>query len=144
SGNDTLLFNGANISEKIDITANGSRVRLTRDVGSVTMDVNSMELIDVTARAGIDQITVGDLSGTGTKQVLIDLGGVPGTTQGDGASDRVIVNGADKAEKIKVTSDGNNVSVTGAPELVTVLSTEASDTLVIQGQGGNDIIDASG
>ncbi len=31
-GTDTLVFNGANINEKIDISANGSRVRLTRDV----------------------------------------------------------------------------------------------------------------
>src|SRR5499427_6328293 len=30
-GTDTLLFNGANIAEKIDISANGSRVRFTRD-----------------------------------------------------------------------------------------------------------------
>ena len=33
AGADTLLFNGANIAEKIDISANGGRVRFTRDVG---------------------------------------------------------------------------------------------------------------
>src|SRR5262249_41563740 len=38
-GTDTLVFNGANINEKIDISANGSRVRLTRDIGTVTMDL---------------------------------------------------------------------------------------------------------
>jgi hypothetical protein len=40
SGADTLQFNGANIAEKIDITANGSRVRFARDVAGIVMDVN--------------------------------------------------------------------------------------------------------
>ena len=34
-GIDTMLFNGANIAEKIDISANGSRVRFTRDVANI-------------------------------------------------------------------------------------------------------------
>ena len=45
AGSDTLLFNGANINEKIDISANGSRVRFTRDVAAITMDVNGVENI---------------------------------------------------------------------------------------------------
>jgi Ca2+-binding RTX toxin-like protein len=39
AGTDTLVFNGANLAENIDISANGSRVRLFRDVGTVTMDL---------------------------------------------------------------------------------------------------------
>ena len=42
AGTDTMLFNGANINENIDISANGSRVLLTRDVGNITMDVNGV------------------------------------------------------------------------------------------------------
>ncbi len=49
-GNDTLLFNGANVNENIDISANGARVRFFRDVGNVTMDLNSIENILFTAR----------------------------------------------------------------------------------------------
>ena len=33
AGTDTMLFNGANVNEKIDISANGERVRFSRDVG---------------------------------------------------------------------------------------------------------------
>ena len=44
-GNDTLVFNGANVNENFDISANGSRVRLFRDVGNVTMDLNGVETI---------------------------------------------------------------------------------------------------
>ena len=42
-GTDTLQFNGANINEKIDISANGTRARFTRDVANITMDINSVE-----------------------------------------------------------------------------------------------------
>ena len=43
AGTDTMLFNGANVDEKIDISANGSRVRFTRDVANITMDLNGVE-----------------------------------------------------------------------------------------------------
>ena len=39
-GNDTMLFNGANVNENIDISANGQRVRFSRDVANITMDLN--------------------------------------------------------------------------------------------------------
>src|ERR1700716_2958236 len=48
-GNDTLLFNGANVAETINISANGSRVRFTRDVANITMDVNDIEHIQFNA-----------------------------------------------------------------------------------------------
>ena len=63
-GNDTMQFNGANIDENIDLSANGSRLRLTRDVGNVTMDVNGVEKVNFNALGGADTITVNDLSGT--------------------------------------------------------------------------------
>jgi Ca2+-binding RTX toxin-like protein len=143
SGTDTLLFNGANVAENINISANGSHVRFTRDVANIVMDLNSIEQIDFTARGGADNITVGDLTGTGVKQVSIDLSGNPGSGQGDGAADQVTVNGPDKAEKITVSGNGTTVSVTGMPELVTIAGAEAIDNLTIQALGGNDTIDAS-
>src|SRR5262249_45375857 len=42
-GQDTLQFNGANVAERIDISANGPRVRFTRDVANITMDLNGVE-----------------------------------------------------------------------------------------------------
>ena len=74
-GTDTLLFNGANINENIDISANGQRVRFTRDVANITMDLNNIEHIQFNALGGADKITVDDLTGTDVKQVAIDLGG---------------------------------------------------------------------
>ena len=68
-GTDTLLFNGANIAEKIDISANGRRVRFTRDVANITMDLNGVEQINFNALGGADTITVNDLTGTDVTQV---------------------------------------------------------------------------
>ena len=48
-GTDTLVFNGANVNEKIDISANGHRARFTRDVANITMDLNGVEHIQFTA-----------------------------------------------------------------------------------------------
>ncbi len=141
TGNDTLQFNGANVNENVNISANGSRVRFFRDVANITMDVNGVENINFKALGGADTITVGDLSGTGVKQVGIDLGANP--SGGDGAADVVTVNGSDKAEKIKVTNAGTTVTVTGTPETVVVSNAETMDRLTILAQGGNDTIDAS-
>ena len=43
AGFDTMLFNGANVAENIDISANGGRVLFFRDVANVTMDLNDVE-----------------------------------------------------------------------------------------------------
>src|SRR5207237_8727660 len=47
AGTDTLQFNGSNVGENMDISANGSRVRLFRDVGNVTMDLNGLETVNI-------------------------------------------------------------------------------------------------
>ena len=48
-GRDTMVFNGSDVAENIDVSANGSRVRFTRDVGNVTMDLDGVEEIDFNA-----------------------------------------------------------------------------------------------
>src|SRR5205823_8438156 len=55
-GVDTLQFNGSNANENIDLSANGGRLRLFRDVGTVTMDVNGVEQVNVAALGGADTI----------------------------------------------------------------------------------------
>ncbi len=92
AGTDTLLFNGANVNENIDISANGERVRLFRDVGNVTMDLDGVEHIQLNALGGADTITVDNLAGTDVNQVAIDLGSPPGSGSGDGQSDTIVIN----------------------------------------------------
>ena len=101
-----MQFNGANANERIDLSANGNRLRLFRDVGNVTMDTNGVEQVNIVALGGSDSVTVNDLSGTDVAQVNIDLGSPAGTGTGDGQADTVIVNGTARADNIQITGNG--------------------------------------
>src|SRR6516165_3105466 len=144
-GTDTLVFNGANVNEKIDISANGQRARFTRDVANITMDLNGVEDIDFNALGGADTITVNDMTGTDVKDVAIDLSGTPGSGVGDGAADTVIVNGTNGKDTVQVSGSGGSVTVAGLPAFVTIAGAEgANDSLVIKTLGGDDVITAAG
>ena len=138
SGSDTMLFNGANINENINISANGGRVRFTRDVAAITMDLNDVENIQFNALGGADAITVNDLTGTDVKQVNLDLGG------NDGAADTVTLNATSGNDVIRISSNNGVITVTGLSETVTISNFDANDRIVINGLGGDDVIDASG
>src|SRR5262249_17553505 len=141
-GLDTMLFNGANIAEKMDVSANGSRTLFTRNIGTITMDLNDVERIDVTARGGEDSITVHDLTGTDVTEVNVDLAGTPGTGTGtgDGAADQVIVQGTSGDDIIHAATDGTSASVTGLAAVTNVTNLETIDQLIVDGGAGNDII----
>src|SRR5262249_10233735 len=135
-------FNGSNVNEKMDISANGHRVRLTRDVGNVTMDLNGMEHIQIAARGGTDTITVENLAGTDVTQVAIDLAGTPGSGVGDGAVDTVNVNGTNGKDTVQIQASLGTVTVSGLPAQVTITGSEATDQLVVSTGGGDDVITA--
>jgi Ca2+-binding RTX toxin-like protein len=143
-GQDTLLFNGANIAEQINITANGSRLRFTRDIANIVMDVNGTEIVNFNALGGADVITVGDLSGTGVTQVNLDLASPAGSGTGDNAADTVVVNGTNGNDNINIVGQGTSVSVVGLPAQVNITGSEgANDSLVVKALGGNDGVNAA-
>jgi Ca2+-binding RTX toxin-like protein len=133
-GHDTLAFNGSNVGEHIDISANGSRVRLTRDVGAVTMDVNGLDTIAVRALAGADTIAVGDLTGAHVRTVSVDLGGA------DGQPDDVIVNGTAGRDRVGMTVSGPQVTVAGLAATTQITGSEATDTLHVNTLDGKDTV----
>ncbi len=144
-GHDTLQFNGSNANENIDLSANGSRLRLFRDVGNVTMDVNGVEEVNVAALGGTDTITVNDLSGTGVTDVNIDLASPPGSGTGDGQADTVIINGTAGNDVIAVAGDAGHADVLGLAARVHISGAEAAnDRLIVNALGGDDVVDASG
>jgi Ca2+-binding RTX toxin-like protein len=143
-GNDTMIFNGANVNENFSLSANGSRLRLTRDVGNVVMDTNGVETIDVNALGGADTVRLGDLTGTGVTQVNIDLGSPAGSGTGDGAADTVIVSGTRHDDFIAVSGAAGQADVLGLAATVHIAGAEAAnDRLVVQALGGDDVVDAS-
>jgi Ca2+-binding RTX toxin-like protein len=140
-GKDQMLFFGSNISESFDVSASGSRVRLSRDIGNVTMDVNGTERIELRALGGADTINVNDLTGTDLTQLEVPLRGPSGG--GDGQADAIVVNATQGADNIAIAGDTGGLRVTGLHTTVNVFDQDpALDALTVNGLGGNDIIDA--
>ena len=138
AGFDTLDFRGANIGEIIDISANGGRALFTRNIAAVTQDANDVERISFTALGGADVITVFDLAGTDVTDVEIVL-------NADGAADVVRVRGTASDDVMVVVGSSGEVSVFGLAATVRISNFEAGiDRLVIEGLGGDDVIEASG
>jgi Ca2+-binding RTX toxin-like protein len=145
AGFDRMLFNGSNAAEQINIFANGGRVLFTRDIASVTMDLNDVERIDFNALGGADTVTIHDLSGTDVVEVNVNLSGTIGGTNGDGAADNLVVNGTTGDDVAIVVGDASGVTVFGLAAQVNITGAEgASDTLTIRGGDGDDVIEASG
>jgi Ca2+-binding RTX toxin-like protein len=143
AGRDEMVFNGANISERIDISANGGRIRFTRDVANITMDLDDTEVITFNALGGADAIVIGDLSGTDVTDVSLNLAGVGGA--GDGAVDTVTVTGTSGDDVAVVVGGGSTAQVLGLFAAVNITGVEpANDRLVVNALSGDDVIQASG
>jgi hypothetical protein len=141
-GADTMLFFGANIAENIDISANGGRVRFTRNIANIVMDLNDVESIDFRALGGADNIVVDDLTDTDMTAVGLDLRGPAGG--GDGAADTITVNGTQGDDQFGASGDAGGVSVTGLQATVNIVFQEqANDRLTLNALGGADVVDAS-
>lgn len=115
AGFDTLDFFASNASEIVGLSSNAGHLRLTRDVGSINLDVDATEKVIFHALGGTDSITVGDLSGTDVTQVVINLEGVIGAGSGDAVADTVIFNGTDTSNSITISGVGGNITIAGLP-----------------------------
>jgi Ca2+-binding RTX toxin-like protein len=143
NGTDTMVFNGANIAEQVDLSANGNRLRFFRTQANITMDTAGIETVDFNALGGADKVTVNDLTGTDVKTVNADLAATLGGTTGDGQTDQVIVNATNGNDAIDVSGDASGVAVTGLAALVAIQHQEPGDKLDVHGLGGNDGISAA-
>src|SRR5262245_19653101 len=129
-GTDTMRFNGANIAEKFDLSANGRRLRFFRDIGNITMDTAGGEIVDVNDLGGAVTVTVNDLTGTDVTNVHVDNGGA------DGQPDQTTVNGTAAADHVAV--DGGFVN--GLAARVQVEGFEPTDQLAVSGLAGDDAL----
>jgi Ca2+-binding RTX toxin-like protein len=145
AGLDELRFNGSDADERIDVSADGRRVRLSRDVADVAMDLNEVEGIVVNAPGGADTITVHDLAGTDLARLDLNLASPPSGGAGDGRADAVIVEGTEGEDAVAVAGDAGGVSIIGLSARVNIEGAEAaSDRLTVNSLGGDDVLDASG
>ncbi len=143
-GEDTMVFNGAGAAEKFVATANGSRLRFTRDLGNIVMDTDDVERVALAALGGADTVTVGELGGTDVRRVDIDLGAQLGGTGGDGAVDAVTVIGTAGDDFIRVSGSDGDVRIEGLKATVTISDAEPADQLTVDTLAGNDNVDSSG
>jgi Ca2+-binding RTX toxin-like protein len=137
-----MLFFGANVSENIDIVANGGRVLFARNIANVTMDLDDVESIDFRALAGADNVVVGDLSSTDVTKIDSDLRGPNGG--GDGDADTVTINGTQGADVFGASGNANGVNVFGLQAAVNLsFAEQTNDRLALNGLGGDDVVDAT-
>lgn len=139
-GEDRLRFNGSNIAEMLEFSSIGARLRLTRNIGSIVMDVNGVETVDLRATGGADNIIVNNLAQTDVSNIAIDLLGTLGGP-GDAAADTITVNGTPAADSIVLNAGGDAVEITGLSAVVRIVHSEAAiDLLTVNGLDGADSI----
>jgi Ca2+-binding RTX toxin-like protein len=142
-GSDRMLFNGSNGDEIMDASANGGRVRFTRNLGNIVMDLNDVESLVAKALGGIDTVNFNDLSGTDVTNVVTDLAATAGGD--DNAADSVITHATNGDDAVTVTGAGPNAQVGGLAAQVSVSGAIAgSDRVTVNALAGADVVDASG
>ncbi len=142
-GFDTMLFNGSDVAENFDLAANGNRARFFRNVGNITMDTHEVESVDLRALGGADNLTIGDLTGTGVTNVSTDLSALGGVD--DAEPDTVSINATNANDAVVLSGGPSNLQVLGLTTSVTVTGASGTnDSVTVHGLAGDDVIDASG
>jgi hypothetical protein len=140
---DSISFNGADTAaETVSLSADGRRLRITRDVDSTVTDLGSIEEVNTVPRGGADTLRIGDLSRTPVELVHANM--AAGGSTGDGALDTVEVTGTPRADSIAVSGAGGAVDVAGLSALVELTLLDPTDRLALHTGGGNDSVDTTG
>jgi hypothetical protein len=139
SGPDTLDFNGAPGVENMSLSPNGGRSLFLRDPGTIRMDMDDVERLDLTTLGGADTVAVNDMRGTDFRLAELDLAAPTGG--GDGAADVVTVNGTGDDDAIDVVADDGRVEVDGLQTEVRLTGSETIDLLQINALDGDDEVE---
>lgn len=139
AGRDALVVSGSSANESIEIGAVGSRLRFARDVDQVALDANGVESLSFFSFGGADRIAIGDLAATDVERMdssLFDFG-VPG-----GAVDEVVIDATAGDDRLTITANNGVLLVEGLATQIRITGFEVNDRIVVNGLGGNDVIDA--
>jgi Ca2+-binding RTX toxin-like protein len=138
AGADRVVFNGSSASETLAFApgANG-HVVLTRDIGSVTADLDGIETMDLRTSAGTDIVTVNDLTGTDLTTINTDLAAAGGGD--DAAIDEVIV-----PPGFPISRDGSAAVVDGLGAQVRVVNGFGLDAIHVTGTAAVDTVPVVG
>ncbi len=123
AGQDSLVFNGAPVDEAMFMERDGQRAVFTRNVGNVRMDMDGVEVTNLTMLSGFDNFSISDdMTGTAMRQVNVDMSASGGG--GDRFSDSVNVKGTPNADHITATAQGGVITVAGIPVTTTIKGSE--------------------
>jgi Ca2+-binding RTX toxin-like protein len=126
AGIDELLFNGVAGGEVFTLSAEAGGALFTRDLGTISMHLTSIEKVTVNALAGADTVNINDPSGSGVTEIDVNL-------SVDGAADTINIHDDDV---LQVINNGNgDLSILGlSGAIVHITGFEAAnDHLVING-----------
>lgn len=132
---DSLFLEGSNAAEAFSV----KRGRVVHDADVLTLD--DLEELDVVAGGGADTVAVADRPGL--QLVDVSLAGLPITAKGDGAADRVTVDGTPGRDHLELVGKGTTATLTGLQATVNVSHAEPTDTLAIDTGRGRDEVDTS-
>jgi hypothetical protein len=130
-GTDRMIFNGSSGAEKFVATADGPRLRFTRDIGNVLMDTDDVEQVVLNALGGADTTSISGLGGTDVTMFDIDLGAQTGEF------DAVTLGATADKGSIGITGAGGTVNVKG-PLDVRLTNAESTDQLTVDSDAGNN------
>ena len=137
AGTDTLAFHGSNIGENLDVSANGARVRVFRNIANVNLDVGGVERIAFDPRGGTDVVVVNDTTGTELQHTEVDQSA---NGAGDGVADQVVARGGEGDDDVTVGGAG---IVSGLGGDVRAINGEPGvDTVNVTTLGGADTINS--
>ena len=139
NGNDVMQFNGADAGEIMSLAANGSDAVFLRNLGTIRMDLHTIEIFNLRALGGVDDVTVDDLTGTSIRDVNLDLSAAVGG--GDKAGDVVTIKGTNQADRVDVTASGGQVELGGLQGDTQITGAETADHLQVNTLDGNDTVD---
>jgi Ca2+-binding RTX toxin-like protein len=141
-GNDVLLFNGANNNETMSLSAVDTRAVFLRSPGSVVMNLDAVEQLDLHALGGADNITINDVTGTSLRQANLDLSGSATGVGSDTQPDVVTVNGTNSDDHVSVSGNAAQVDVAGLAAGVQIRGSSAAelDHLQVNTLDGNDTV----
>ena len=145
AGNDRILFNGSNIGEIFEASANAGRLRFTRNIGTIALDVDDVERVRINAVGGADTLTVNDLTGTDVADIDFNAASVIGGSGGDAQIDTIVLNGTAGGDNFTATENAGAIVAATAAVRVNATHWElTNDKILFNGLAGPDTLIVNG
>jgi hypothetical protein len=148
TGQDTIDMEGTFASESVNLTANAEHLIVTHQVWN-QVDADNVEDVTYLGFGGLDDggggdaIAVSDLSGTDVTRFTPNFSAGQNTTAPNNSADTLTVRGTKGVDHFTLSGTDAKIAVTGLKAVVTPVSLQSQDFLLIDTLAGNDTVDSS-